>query len=75
MFAALNGTMAGSDCFNPCIIDSVCLPIFSGPGRLPGRVEALSGPLRGRTCVPGFSDAAEPLRPHESGRIGVAFDR
>ena len=26
------------------------------------------GPLHGRTCVPGFSDAAEPSRPHEIGR-------
>ena len=59
LFAAFNGTMAGSDCFNPCIIDS---------DYLPGQVEALSGPLRGRTCVPGFLDAAEPSRPHESGR-------
>ena len=33
-----------------------------------GRIGALSGPLRGRTCVPGFLDAAEPTRPHESGR-------
>ena len=34
----------------------------------PGQIEALSGPLRGRTCLPGFSDAAEPLRPHDTGR-------
>ena len=34
----------------------------------PGQIEALSGSLRGRTCLPGFSDAAEPLRPHDTGR-------
>ena len=41
----------------------------AAPVRRPGRIGALSGPLRGRTCVPGFLDAAEPFRPHESGRL------
>ena len=52
LFAALIGTMAESDCFNPFIIDSDSLLSSAAPVRLPGRVEALSGPLRGRTCVP-----------------------
>ena len=68
LFAALIGTMARSDCSNPFIIDSDYLLSSAAPVRRPGRIGALSGPLRGRTCVPGFLDAAEPSRPHESGR-------
>ena len=68
LFAALSGTMPGSDCFNPFIIDSESLLSSAAPVRRPGRIEALPGPLHGRTCVPGFLDAAEPSRPHESGR-------
>ena len=68
LFAALIGTMARSDCSNPFIIDSDYLLSSAAPVRRPGRIGALSGPLSGRTCVPGFLDAAEPSRPHESGR-------
>ena len=68
LFAALIGTMARSDCSNPFIIDSDYLLSSAAPVRQSGRIGALSGPLRGRTCVPGFLDAAEPFRPHESGR-------
>ena len=68
LFAALIGTMARSDCSNPFIIDSDYLLSSAAPVRRPGRIGALSGPLRGRTCVPGFLDAAGPSRPHESGR-------
>ena len=69
LFAALSGTMPGSDCFNPFIIDSDSLLSSAAPVQRPGRIEALSGPLHGRTYVPGFLDAAEPFRPHESGRL------
>ena len=68
LFAALDGTMTESDCFNPYIIVLDYLLSSAAPVRLPGRIEALSGPLRGRTCVPGFSDTAEPGRPHDNGR-------
>ena len=54
---------------HPFIIDSDYLLSSAAPVRRPGRIGALSGPLRGRTCVPGFLDAAEPFRPHESGRL------
>ena len=69
--------MTESDCFNPYVIVLDCLLSSAAPVRLPGRIEALSGPLHGRTCVPGFSDAAEPLRPHEIGRsvLPLAADK
>ena len=51
----------------PVHLDSDYLLSSAAPVRRPGRIGALSGPLRGRTCVPGFLDAAEPSRPH-SGR-------
>ena len=60
LFAALDGNMTESDCFNPYVIVLDCLLSSAAPARQPGRIEALSGPLHGRTCVPGFSDAAEP---------------
>ena len=63
LFAALNGTMAESDCFNPFIIDSDYLLSSAAPVRRPGRIEALSGPLRGRTYVPGFQRRREALAP------------
>ena len=63
LFAALNGTMAESDCFNPFIIDSDYLLSSAAPARRPGRIEALSGSLRGRTYVPGFQRRREALPP------------
>ena len=54
MFADLTGTMAGSDCFNPFVIDSDYLLSSAAPARLPGQIEALPSPDVGCTCVPGF---------------------
>ena len=54
MFADFTGTMAGSDCFNPFVIDSDYLLSSAAPARLPGRIEALPSPDVGCTCVPGF---------------------
>ena len=48
LFAALDGTMTESDCFNPYIIVLDYLLSSAAPVRLPGRIESLSGPLRGR---------------------------
>ena len=54
LFADLTGTMAGSDCFNPFVIDSDYLLSSAAPARLPGQIEALPSPDVGCTCVPGF---------------------
>ncbi len=54
LFADITGTMAGSDCFNPFVIDSDSLLSSAAPARLPGQTEALPSPGAGCTCVPGF---------------------
>ena len=54
LFADFTGAMAGSDCFNPFVIDSDHLLSSAAPARLPGRIEALPSPGVGCTCVPGF---------------------
>ena len=72
LFAALIGTMARSDCSNPFIIDSDYLLSSAAPVRRPGRIGALSGPLRGRTCVPGFLTPRSPRALTKAG-VSVAF--
>ncbi len=46
--------MAGSDCFDPFVIDSDYLLSSAAPARLPGQIEALPSLGVGCTCVPGF---------------------
>ena len=75
LFAALIGTMARSDCSNPFIIDSDYLLSSAAPVRRPGRIGALSGPLRGRTYVPGFLGRRGALAPSRKRAVGVAFGR
>ena len=77
LFVALIGTMAGSDCFNPFIIDSDSLLSPAAPYDCRGGLKPSQVPcVDVRACL-GFSDAAEPLRPHESGRsvLPSAADR
>ena len=54
LFAGFAGTMAGSDCFNPFVMDSDSLLSSAAPTRPPGQTEALPSPDAGCTCVPGF---------------------
>ena len=68
LFAPFIDTMTASDCFASFIISSDFSFPFATPTRLPGRSEALPGPLCGFTRVHGFLDTAEPCRPHDNGR-------
>ena len=68
LFAPFIDTMTASDCFASFVISSDFSFPFAAPARLPGRSEALPGPLCGFTRVHGFLDTAEPCRPHDNGR-------
>ena len=75
LFARFNGTMTESESSNTYIAGYEHSFFPSRPGLcVLGMLEASQGPLGGRTHVHGFLDAAEPDRPHEYGRLSVAFD-
>ena len=63
LFAAIDGTVASSDFFIPCIIGYGFFLSSAAPVRLPGRNEDLPGPGEGRTDVSGFLDTVEPAIP------------
>ena len=75
LFARFNGTMTESESSNTYIAGYEHSFFPSRPGLcVLGMLGGFPGPLGGRTHVHGFLDAAEPVRPHEYGRLSVAFD-